>query len=101
MAVEIHPTDLRQRLGDGEEIFLLDVREPFEVEHWAFPGAVNIPLGELGSRTAELPVDRVIVVICHAGVRSAVAGDALQQGGWRAESLAGGTEAWIATLEAG
>lgn len=101
MAVEVHPTELRQRLEDGEGLFLLDVREPSEVEDWAFPGAVNIPLGELGSRTDELPVDRVIVVICHAGVRSAVAGDALVQGGWRAESLAGGTSAWIATSHGG
>lgn len=100
MAVEVHPTELRQRLEQGEDIFLLDVREPFEVEEWAFPGALNIPLGQLGSRTAELPVDRVIVVICAAGVRSATASDALTQGGWRAESLAGGTTAWTATAGA-
>jgi rhodanese-related sulfurtransferase len=99
MAIEIHPADLRRRLGAGEDVYLLDVREPFEVEEWAFPGAVNIPLGELGARTAELPADRVIVVICHAGVRSAAATDALVKAGWQAESLAGGTMAWIATAE--
>jgi rhodanese-related sulfurtransferase len=97
MAVEVQPNDLRRRLDDGEDIYLLDVREPFEVEEWTFPGAVNIPLGQLGSRSTELPVDRVIVVICHAGVRSATATDALVKGGWRAESLAGGTAAWTAT----
>ena len=97
MATEIHPEALRQRLDAGEEIYLLDVREPYEVEEWAFPGAVNIPLGELGSRTAELPAGRAIVVICHAGVRSAAATDALVQAGWPAESLAGGTMAWVAT----
>ena len=96
MAVEVQPTDLRRRLDDGEDIYLLDVREPFEVDEWAFPEAVNIPLGQLGSRTAELPVDRAIVVICHAGVRSAAATDALVKAGWRAESLAGGTAAWTA-----
>lgn len=97
MAIEVQPTELRRRLDDKEDIFLLDVREPFEVDEWAFPGAINIPLGQLGSRTAELPVDRVIVVICHAGVRSAAATDALVKGGWQAESLAGGTAAWSAT----
>jgi rhodanese-related sulfurtransferase len=97
MPVEVQPDDLRRRLDDGEDIYLLDVREPFEVEEWAFPGAVNIPLGQLGSRTAELPVDRAIVVICHAGVRSAAATDALVKAGWLAESLAGGTSAWTAT----
>lgn len=97
MAIEVEPTELRRRLDEGEDVFLLDVREPFEVDEWAFPGAIHIPLGQLGSRTAELPVDRVIVVICHAGVRSAAATDALVKGGWRAESLAGGTAAWTAT----
>ena len=96
MAIEVQPTELRRRLDDGENIYLLDVREPFEVEEWAFPGAVNIPLGQLGSRIGELPIDRVIVVICHAGVRSATATDALAKGGWWAESLAGGTAAWTA-----
>lgn len=96
MAVEVNPTELRQRLAEGEDVFLLDVREPFEVEEWAFPGAVNIPLGQLGARTADLPIDRVIVVICQHGVRSATATDALMRGGWRAESLAGGATAWIA-----
>ena len=96
MAIEVQPTELRRRLDDGENIYLLDVREPFEVDEWAFPGAVNIPLGQLGSRSAELPLERVIVVICHAGVRSAAATDALVKGGWRAESLAGGTAAWTA-----
>lgn len=99
MAIEIHPGELRRRLGAGEGVYLLDVREPFEVEEWEFPGAVNIPLGELGARTAELPVDRAIVVICHAGVRSGAATDALLKAGWQAESLAGGTMAWIATTE--
>lgn len=101
MAIEIHPTELRRRLGAGEDVYLLDVREQFEVEEWAFPGAVNIPLGELGARTAELPADRAIVVVCHAGVRSAAATDALVQAGWQAESLAGGTMAWLATDDGG
>jgi rhodanese-related sulfurtransferase len=97
MAIEIHPAELRRRLGAGEDVYLLDVREGFEVEAWAFPGAVNIPLGELGARTHELPADRPIVVVCHAGVRSAAAADALVRAGWQAVSLAGGTVAWATT----
>jgi len=58
---------------------------------------VNIPLGELGSRTGELPADRPIVVVCHAGVRSAAAAEALCAAGLPAESLAGGAVAWAAT----
>lgn len=99
MAIEIQAVELRQRIDGGEDLYLLDVREPSEVEEWAFPGAVNIPLGELGTRTSELPADRVIVVVCHAGVRSAAASDTLVRAGWRSESLAGGALAWIATAD--
>ena len=99
MAEDLHPDELRGRLAAGEALFLLDVREVDEVHEWAFPGAVNVPLRELGSRTAELPDDRPIVVVCHAGVRSAAAADALRRAGWPAENLAGGVMAWLATEE--
>ena len=97
MAADVQPDELRNRLGAGEEIFLLDVREPEEVTDWAFPGAINIPLGDLGGRAAELPTDQPIVVICHSGVRSASAADALEKGGWAASNLAGGAVAWLST----
>ncbi len=61
------------------------------------PGGRNIPLGELGARAGELPTDRRIVVVCHAGLRSAAAADALDRAGWRASNLAGGVVAWLAT----
>ena len=99
MADDVHPDELRTRLAAGEAVFVLDVREADEVAEWAFPGAVNVPLSELGGRTAELPGDRPIVVVCHAGVRSSVAADALCRAGWRAENLAGGVMAWLATEE--
>ncbi len=95
--VDIEPDALRERLRSGENLFLLDVREPYEVEEWAFPGALNIPLGQLGNHTDELPQDQVIVAICHAGVRSAAAADALNEAGWNAESLAGGVVNWVST----
>jgi len=97
MAADVHPNDLRDRLRAGEDVFVLDVREPDEVIEWAFPDAVNIPLGQLSDRTGELPTGRPIVVVCHSGVRSAAAADALERAGWPAENLAGGAVAWVAT----
>lgn len=96
MHTDVHPADLRSRLDAGERIFVLDVREPAEVAEWAFPGAHHIPLGELADRTAELPLDEPIVVVCHVGVRSSVAAEALTRAGWPAASLAGGVEQWLA-----
>ena len=46
---EVTPDEIRDRLADGEEVFLLDVREPDEIEEWAYPIGVNIPLGQLGT----------------------------------------------------
>jgi rhodanese-related sulfurtransferase len=79
-----------------DEAWLLDVRE---VDEWAaghVPGATHIPLGQLGSRTAELPQDGEIYVICRTGMRSARAAVALNGAGWRALNVSGGMRDWAA-----
>jgi rhodanese-related sulfurtransferase len=94
---EVTPGEVRERLSRGEDVFLLDVREPDEVAEWAYPIGVNIPLGQLGARVDELPRDRTIVVACHVGGRSAQAATALSDAGYMAENLAGGAVAWAAS----
>ena len=93
---EVDPAAVKARLARGEDVFLLDVREPDEVEAWAYPIGVNIPLGQLGDRLDEVPRDRTIVVACHVGGRSASAAAALSDAGWTAENLTGGAVAWAA-----
>ena len=93
---EVAPEEIKARIARGEDVFLLDVREPDEVETWAYPIGVNIPLGELGDRLDEVPRDATIVVACHVGGRSAVAAKALSDAGWDAENLTGGAVAWAA-----
>ena len=63
---EVEPDEIRARLARGEDVFLLDVREPDEVAEWAYPIGINIPLGQLGDRLDEVPEGRTIVVACHA-----------------------------------
>jgi rhodanese-related sulfurtransferase len=94
---EVEPDEIRARLARGEDVFLLDVREPDEVAEWAYPVGINIPLGQVGDRLAELPSDQTIVVACHAGGRSAAAASALSEAGYTAENLTGGALAWAAT----
>lgn len=94
---EVEPDEIRARLSRGEDVFLLDVREPAEVEEWAYPIGVNIPLGQLGERLQEIPRDTTIVVACQGGVRSAKAATALSEAGWTAENLTGGAIAWAAS----
>jgi rhodanese-related sulfurtransferase len=93
---EVTPEEIQARLARGEDVYLLDVREPDEVAEWAYPIAVHIPMGELGERLGELPTDRTIVVACAAGSRSATVAAALSERGWTAENLAGGAIAWAA-----
>ena len=50
--------------------WLLDVRENDEWAAGYAPGARHIPLGELGARTAEIPQDQTVYVICRSGMRS-------------------------------
>jgi len=91
---EVQPAEVKARLARGEDVFLLDVREPGEVAEWAYPVGLNIPLGQLGERLDELPRDTTIVVACRSGARSASAAEALNDAGWTAVNLAGGQIAW-------
>jgi rhodanese-related sulfurtransferase len=80
-------------LGAGRGIPLIDVREAYEYEAGRVPGAVSLPLSELGARLGELP-DGPFDVICEHGARSARAVEALTQRGYDATNVAGGTSAW-------
>ena len=73
-------------LGDS---FLLDVRNPQEVEADPVPGAVNIPLPQLRSRLAELPKDKQIASFCRSAQRSYYATRILMQNGFRAVNISG------------
>jgi hydroxyacylglutathione hydrolase len=78
------------------EAVVLDVREPDEYVEGHVPGAVNVPQADLASRLDELPRDRPVLAICHAGMRSKRAAQFLKQVGFQqVASVAGGTVAWV------
>ena len=82
--------------GVPDGAWLLDVREDDEWTAGYAPGARHIPLGQLGARTAEIPQDEVVYVICRSGGRSARATQALSAAGWDAINVAGGMQDWAA-----
>jgi len=94
--------ELSARRVRGEELLLLDVREPDEFERARIEGARLIPLGELVARVGDLAdwKERPIVVHCHSGKRSEHACRVLlEQGFTRVENLDGGIEAWSVTVD--
>jgi len=72
------------------ESFLLDVRNPPELEVESIPGALNIPLPQLRARLAELPKDKEIAIICRSAQRAYYATRILLQNGFRAKNITGG-----------
>ncbi len=79
-----------------DEGWILDVREDDEWAAGHVPGATHIPLGELGQRTAEIPSDQKVYVICRSGHRSGRATQALDGAGWQAVNVTGGMQQWAA-----
>jgi adenylyltransferase/sulfurtransferase len=91
--------ELKRRLDAGEEIFVLDVREPHEYQI-ANIGGHLIPLNDLPKRVGELDANREIVVHCKGGGRSAKAVDFLRQSGFaKVHNLAGGITAWAERVD--
>ena len=91
---EISVQHLKNRLEGGEEIFLLDVREPYEFKIANLNGYL-LPLGQLQTKFGELDKSREIVVYCHHGNRSAFAAEFLKNRGFeRVLNLAGGIDQW-------
>ena len=91
---EVQVEELKRRLDAGEDIFVLDVREPHEYQICNINGYL-IPLGDLPKRVHELDSSRDIVAHCRSGVRSAKAVNFLRQAGFKkVHNLAGGILAW-------
>jgi adenylyltransferase/sulfurtransferase len=93
---EITPTELKQRLDNGDDIQIIDVREPNEFEIGRIPGSVLIPLGQVVGRMSEIDPERETVVHCKMGGRSARAIMALTQAGFsgKLSNLTGGIIGW-------
>jgi adenylyltransferase/sulfurtransferase len=91
---EIGVRELKRRVDAGEDVFVLDVREPHEYRICNIGGTL-IPLGELAARVHELDSVRDIVVYCRTGARSAQAVEFLRDAGFeRVWNLKGGIHAW-------
>ncbi|HEV2884638.1 MAG TPA: rhodanese-like domain-containing protein [Pyrinomonadaceae bacterium] len=93
---EITATELKQRLDNGDDIQIIDVREANEVAVAKLPNSIHIPLAQVVNRASEIDPSRDTVVHCKMGGRSAKAIDALKRSGFTGNlmNLKGGITAW-------
>lgn len=97
--LEISVEELKGRLDAGQDVFLLDVREPHEYEI-ANLGGTLIPLNDLPKRVNELDSSHEIVVYCASGIRSGKAVRFLTDVGFRkVKNLVGGISAWADKID--
>ena len=96
MDYEITPEEVKSAADANSPFTLLDVREPWEYQTARIAGATLIPMGDIPSRAhQELDPEAHIIVYCHHGVRSLnVTAWLRQQGFEKAQSMAGGIDAW-------
>ena len=91
---QISVKELKSRIDSGEEIYLIDVREPFEYAI-ANLGGKLIPQNDVAQRLGEIDRDREVIVHCKGGVRSQKIAEYLKQQGYqRVINVAGGILAW-------
>jgi sulfur-carrier protein adenylyltransferase/sulfurtransferase len=93
---EITATELKQRIDQGDDLQIIDVREQHEFEIGRIPNSNLIPLGQVLNRMDEIDPNRETVVHCKMGGRSAKAIEALQRSGFTGPlmNLKGGITAW-------
>jgi rhodanese-related sulfurtransferase len=97
---EVTPGDVRQRLDAGDDLLLIDVREPEEVQRAAIEGAEVYPLSQAAGWIDSLPKDRDLVIFCHHGGRSAQVASALaQRGHANVSNMTGGIDAWSQQID--
>jgi len=92
---EITPRELAARLARGDDLDLIDVREPYEQQIARIPHARLIPLRAVGQALPSLDPQREVVLVCHHGMRSLAAAELLHARGFRRVwNLTGGIDRW-------
>jgi adenylyltransferase/sulfurtransferase len=91
--------ELKKKMDAGEDIYIIDVREPFEYQIAQIGGKL-IPQNDVPQRLAEIDRDREVIVQCKSGGRSQRIAEFLHQAGYpRVLNLAGGITAWSAEID--
>ena len=91
---QLTPQQLKEWMHSGKDFLLVDIREGWEREAYNI-GGIHIPLGELMSRSKELPSGKEVVLYCEKGISSVIAIQRLEERGMdNLFNLTGGMKAW-------
>jgi len=96
---EITPAQYLARREQGDPLTLLDVREDWELKIARLAGTLDIPMGQVADRLAEIDPSKEVVVLCRSGRRSLEVAKFLEQRGLRASNLTGGILAWARDID--
>lgn len=98
--IQITAKEVNERIGRGDKLLLVDVREPWEYELCRIAGAKLIPLGTLPANLNTLLDADDVICYCHRGMRSLDAAAWLrQQGVEGAKSMTGGIDQWSVEID--
>jgi len=99
---EATPAEIQQRLQAGEDLLLVDVREPEEIGIAALPDALVCPMSRAAEWIGRLPKEQPLIVFCHHGIRSMQVAMALAQRGHRnVTNMVGGIDLWSTQVDPG
>lgn len=90
---------VKEKMEQGEQLNIVDVREVDEVSQGKIPGAVNIPLHLLEFRKDELDKNKNYIMVCRSGGRSGQATQFLDQYGYDVTNMEGGMMSWTGKVE--
>ncbi len=99
---QMTPQDLKARLDAGEDLLVVDVRMPYELDIAPAEFAQHIVLNDLPDRLDDIPQDKPVVMLCRSGGRSQQACMFLAAQGWDADklyNLEGGILAWARDID--
>jgi rhodanese-related sulfurtransferase len=103
LPLETSPQDIQRRIDAGEPLVLIDVREPEEFAITRLEGATLIPMRSVPANLQQMEAkagEATLIVFCHHGVRSLnVVHWLREQGVSDCQSMAGGIDAWSATVD--
>ncbi len=96
--MEVEALELKKMLKNNE-VVLLDVREPYEIEICNVKGSMFIPMNEIPQNIEQLDKEKRYAVMCHSGVRSLYVSNYLNSLGYSTLNVIGGIERWATDVD--